>query len=351
MQKKKLSYLNILLEKKVKQNDQEKSVIEIYTQKGLPKINVRLEKDTVWLNQYQISELFQSERSVINKHINNIYKSGELKRSATCAKIAQVQIEGQRKVSRSILYFNLDMFISVGYRVNSKTATQFRIWATNVLRDHLVKGYTINEKRLEAQAQKYKELQNSVKLLENILSLDEITQDQARGIIQVVTDYAYALEILDKYDYKKLVVSKITRKEHFKLDYTAGIQIIQNLKKQFGGSKIFGVEKDESFKSSIASIYQSAGGKDAYPSVEEKAAHLLYFVTKNHSFVDGNKRIAATLFVYFLNMNKILYRKDGSKRLPDTTLVALTVLIAQNKPQEKDTIIKVIVNLINKNIV
>jgi len=335
----------------VKQNDQEKSLIEIYTQKGLPKINVRLENDTVWLNQYQISELFQSERSVINKHINNIYKSGELKRSATCAKIAQVQIEGQRKVSRSILYFNLDMFISVGYRVNSKTATQFRIWATNVLRDHLVKGYTINEKRLEAQAQKYKELQNSVKLLENILSLDEITQDQARGIIQVVTDYAYALEILDKYDYKKLVVSKITRKEHFKLDYTAGIQIIQNLKKQFGGSKIFGVEKDESFKSSIASIYQSAGGKDAYPSVEEKAAHLLYFVTKNHSFVDGNKRIAATLFVYFLNMNKILYRKDGSKRLPDTTLVALTVLIAQNKPQEKDTIIKVIVNLINKNIV
>ncbi|MDP8267792.1 MAG: virulence protein RhuM/Fic/DOC family protein [Candidatus Tenebribacter davisii] len=335
----------------MKQNDQEKSVIEIYTQKGLPKINVRLEKDTVWLNQYQISELFQSERSVINKHINNIYKSGELKRSATCAKIAQVQIEGQRKVSRSILYFNLDMFISVGYRVNSKTATQFRIWATNVLRDHLVKGYTINEKRLEAQAQKYKELQNSVKLLENVLSLDEITQDQARGIIEVVTDYAYALEILDQYDYKKLIVSKITKKEHFKLDYTAGIQIIQNLKKQFGGSKIFGVEKDESFKSSIASIYQSAGGADAYPSVEEKAAHLLYFVTKNHSFVDGNKRIAATLFVYFLNQNKILYRKDGSKRLPDTTLVALTVLIAQSKPVEKDTIIKVIVNLINKNIV
>jgi len=335
----------------MKQNEQEKSVIEIYTQKGLPTIDVRLEKDTVWLNQYQISELFQSERSVITKHINNIYNSGELKRSATCAKIAQVQVEGQRKVSRKIMYFNLDMFISVGYGVNSKTATKFRIWATNVLRDHLVKGYTINEKRLKAQAQKYKELQNSVKLLENVLSLDEITQDQARGIIQVVTDYAYALEILDKYDYKKLVVSKITRKEHFKLDYSRGIQIIQNLKKQFGGSKIFGVEKDDSFKSSIAAIYQSVGGKDAYPSVEEKSAHLLYFVTKNHSFVDGNKRIAATLFVYFLNQNKILYRKDGSKRLPDTTLAALTVLIAQSKPQEKDTIIKVIVNLINKNIV
>jgi len=332
--------------------DQEKLSIEIYTpEKGLPSVEIRFSKDTVWLNQYQMSELFQSERSVITKHINNIYKSVELIRNSTRAKIAQVQIEGSREVTRNVLFYNLDMFISVGYRVNSKTATQFRIWATNVLRDHLVKGYSINEKRLRAQAQKYKELQNSVKLLENVLSLDEITQEQARGIIEVVTDYAYALDILDQYDYKKLSFSKITRKEHFKLDYAAGIQLIQNLKKQFGGSNIFGVEKDDSFKSSVAAIYQSAGGKDAYPSVEEKAAHLLYFVTKNHSFVDGNKRIAATLFVYFLNQNRILYRKDGSKRLPDTTLVALTVLIAQSKPAEKDTIIKVIVNLINKNIV
>jgi prophage maintenance system killer protein len=243
------------------------------------------------------------------------------------------------------------MIISVGYRVKSKTATQFRIWATNTLRDHLVKGYTINEKRLQQQAQKYQELQNSVKLLENVLALDEITQDQARGIIEVVTDYAYALDILDQYDFKNLSLKKVTKKEHFKLNYETAIKLINNLKKQFGGSDIFGVPKDESFQSSVAAIYQSAGGKDAYPSVEEKAAHLLYFVTKNHSFVDGNKRIAATLFVYFLNQNKILYRKDGSKRLPDTTLVALTVLIAQSKPEEMETIIKVIVNLINKNII
>ena len=326
--------------------------IIIYKQKGLkPEIEVRLEKDTVWLTQHQLSVLFDADRSVITKHINNIYKTGELKKSPTCAKIAQVQFEGIRKVERQILHYNLDVFISVGYRINSKTATQFRIWATNTLRDHLVKGYTINEKRLKQQAQKYEELKNSVKLLENVLALDEITQEQARGIIEVVTDYAYALDILDQYDFKTLKVKKTTKKEHFKLEYKEAVHLIQNLKTQFGGSDIFGVPKDESFQSSVASIYQSAGGKDAYPSVEEKAAHLLYFVTKNHSFVDGNKRIAATLFVYFLNKNKILYRKDGSKRLPDTTLVALTVLIAQSKPEEKDTIIKVIVNLINKNII
>lgn len=336
----------------MKKNIEEKLSIEIYKpQKGLPSVKVHFDKDTVWLTQQQMGDLFKSSRVNVTEHIKHIYDDKELSKKATCRKIRLVRIEGKRQVKREIDHYNLDMFISVGYRVNSKTATQFRIWATNVLKDHLVKGYTINEKRLKAQAQKYKELQNSVKLLENVLSLDEITQKQARGIIEVVIDYAYALEILDQYDYKKLSVTKITKKEHFKLDYAKGIQIIQNLKKNFGGSDIFGVPKDDSFKSSIASIYQSIGGKDAYPSIEEKAAHLLYFVTKNHSFIDGNKRIAATMFVYFLNQNRILYRRDGSKRLPDTTLVALTVLIAQSKPQEKDTIIKVIVNLINKNIV
>lgn len=325
--------------------DKKNNSIIIYKQKGhLPNIDVRLEKETVWLNQFHLAELFQRDQSVISRHINNISKEGELDKKSN------MQFLHIPNSDKPVAYFNLDMIISIGYRVKSKTATQFRIWATNVLKNHLVKGYTINEKRLKAQAQKYRELQNSVKLLENVLALDEITQEQARGIIEVVTDYAYALDILDQYDFKKLSLQKTTKKEHYKLDYKESIRIIQNLKKQFGGSDIFGVPKDESFKSSISAIYQSAGGKDAYPSVEEKAAHLLYFVTKNHSFVDGNKRIAATLFVYFLNQNKILYRKDGSKRLPDTTLVALTVLIAQSKPEEKDTIIKVIVNLINKTI-
>ena len=320
--------------------------IIIYKQKGhRPNIEVRLEDETVWLNQTQLVELFQRDQSVISRHINNISKEGELDKKRNMQKL---HIPNSDK---PVAFYNLDMIISVGYRVKSKTATQFRIWATNVLRDHLVKGYTINEKRLKAQAEKYKELQNSVKLLENVLALDEITQEQARGAIEVVTDYAYALEILDQYDFKQLTLRKTTKKEYYKLSYDESIQIVQNLKKQFGGSDIFGIPKDESFKSSVASIYQSVGGKDAYPSVEEKAAHLLYFVTKNHSFIDGNKRIAATLFVHFLNQNKLLYRKDGSKRLPDTTLIALTVLIAQSKPEEKDTIIKVIVNLINKNVV
>ena len=330
----------------------ENQSIVIYKQKGLkPEIEVRLEEDTVWLNQKLLSELFDKDTDTIGLHIRNIFKEGELAEKATTEHFSVVQQEGNRQVRRNIKFYNLDMIISVGYRVKSKTATQFRIWATNTLRDHLVKGYTINKKRLQAQAHKYQELKNSVKLLENVLALDEITQEQARGIIEVVTDYAYALDILDQYDFKTLKVKKTTKKEHFKLEYDEAVHLIQNLKTQFGGSDIFGVPKDESFQSSVAAIYQSAGGKDAYPSVEEKAAHLLYFVTKNHSFVDGNKRIAATLFVYFLNQNKILYRKDGSKRLPDTTLVALTVLIAQSKPEEKDTIIKVIVNLINKNII
>ena len=327
-----------------------KSII-IYKQKdNTPAIDVRLDEDTVWLNQKLMSDLFDKDTDTIGLHIRNIIKESELDEKATTEYFSVVQKEGNRKVNRNIKFYNLDMIISVGYRVKSKTATQFRIWATNVLKNHLVKGYTINEKRLKLQAEKYRELQNSVKLLENVLSLDEITREQARGIIEVVTDYAYALDILDQYDYKKLSVKKITKKEHFKLEYDECIRHIQSLKKQFGGSNIFGVEKDDSFKSSISVIYQSAGGKDAYPSVEEKAAHLLYFVVKNHSFVDGNKRIAATLFIYFLNQNKILYRKDGSKRLPDTTLIALTLLIAQSKPEEKDTIVKVIVNLINKNI-
>ncbi len=327
----------------------ENTQIEIYQpKKGKPSVDVKITKDTVWLNRHQLTYLFQKDIKTIGKHINNVIKDGELSKNSVVAKFATTAADGK---TYQVEHYNLDMIISVGYRVKSKIATQFRIWATNTLRDHLVKGYTINEKRLQQQAQKYEELKNSVKLLENVLSLDEITQDQARGIIEVVTDYTYALDTLDQYDFKTLKVEKITKKEHFKLEYETALQLIENLKEQFGGSDIFGVPKDDSFQSSIASIYQSAGGKDAYPSVEEKAAHLLYFITKNHSFVDGNKRIAATLFVYFLNQNKVLYRKDGSKRLPDTTLIALTVLIAQSKPEEMGTIIKVIVNLINKNIV
>jgi len=305
-------------------NNDKKLDIKIYQpKKGVPSVEVRFAKESVWLTQKQISILFGVKRPAITKHIRNIFNSNELNEISVSSILEHTASDGKQYKTK---FYNLDAIISIGYRVNSIEATHFRIWATNTLRNHLVKGYTINEKRLKTQAQKYQELQNSVKLLENVLALDEITQEQARGIIEVVTDYAYALDILDQYDFKKLSLKRTTKKEHYRLDYDEGLSIIQNLKNQFGGSDIFGVPKDESFKSSISAIYQSAGGKDAYSSVEEKAAHLLYFVTKNHSFV------------------------DGSKRLPDTTLVALTVLIAQSKPEEKETIIKVIVNLINKNI-
>lgn len=195
-------------------------------------------------------------RPAIVKHISNIYNSNELDKNSTCSILEQVAADGK---VRKMNFYNLDTIISVGYRVNSKTATQFRIWATNVLRNHLVEGYTINENRLKLQAHKYQELQNSVKLLENVLSLDEITQEQARGIIEVITDYAYALDILDQYDFKTLSLKKTTKKEHYKLNYEESIQLIQNLKKQFGGSDIFGVPKDESFKSSIAIILGGSG--------------------------------------------------------------------------------------------
>jgi len=331
--------------------EQQSEIIIYQTTDNKIRIQTRLEDETVWLTQDQMAELFQSSRVNITEHIQHIYAENELIQKATCRKFRRVQTEGKRVVQRNIEHYNLDLIISVGYRVKSKIATQFRIWATSILKNHLVKGYSLNENRLKIQAQKYRELQNSVKLLENVLLLDEITQKQARGIIEVITDYAYALDILNQYDFKKLSLQRTTKKEYYVLDYNESVEIINNLKMQFGGSNIFGVSKDDSFKSSISTIYQSVDGEDAYPSIEEKAAHLLYFVTKNHSFIDGNKRIAATLFVYFLNRNKILYRQDGSKRLPDSTLVALTVLIAQSKSVEKETIIKVIVNLINKNVI
>ncbi len=281
---------------KMKNNRKEKKSIEIYQQKdSTPEIEVLLEEDTVWLNQTQFVELFQRDQSVISRNINNVFKEGELDKESN---MHFLHIPNSDK---PVAFYNLDVIISVGYRVKSKIATQFRIWATNVLKKHLVKGYTINEKRLKTQAHKYRELQNSVKLLENVLALDKITQEQARGIIEVVTDYAYALDVLDRYDFKKLSLKKTTKKELYKLDYDKVLSIIQNLKKQFGESDLFGIPKDDSFKSSVSAIYQSVGRKDAYSSIEEKAAHLLYFVTKNHSFIDGNKRIAATLFVHFLN--------------------------------------------------
>lgn len=314
---------------------------------GQASIDVRLENDTVWLSLVQISNLFDKDKSVISRHLKNIYKGGELEREATVAKNATVQMEGNREVIREIEYYNLDAILSVGYRVNSKRGTQFRIWANKVLKDYLVKGYAVNEKRLQEQSRQLEELKQTVKLLGNVVNSKDLTSDEATGLLKVVTDYTYALDILDQYDHQVLGIHDTTSEEVFQITYEEAVRAIKGLRDKFGGSSLFGNEKDDSFKGSLAAIYQTFGGQYLYPSVEEKAANLLYFVVKNHSFSDGNKRIAAFLFVWFLEKNHILYRPDGSKRIADNALVALTLMIAESKPEEKDVMIKVVVNLIN----
>ncbi len=321
-------------------------IIIYQTEDGQTRIDVRLENETVWLTQAQMAELFQTDRTSIVRHINNIYKVEELDRESTCAKIAQVQIEGKRTVKRSVPYFNLDMIISVGYRVNSKRGVKFRQWANRILKDYLVKGYAVNDRIRKEQIGELRQLVGM--LGRTIQSQSLLSNDETNALFEVVTDYTYALDTLDNYDYERLTIDKTTKEEPFHATYENAMKEIHLLREKFGGSVLFGNEKDDSFKSSIGQIYQTFGGEELYPSVEEKAAMLLYLVTKNHSFSDGNKRIAATLFLWFLNNNRILYRQDGSKRLADNTLVALTLMIAESKTEEKDVMVKVVVNLINQ---
>jgi len=328
----------------------EKSEIKIYkTAEGKTSIEVKIEKETVWLNQYQLEELFETDRTTINKHILNVYKSGELKEKSTCAKIAHVQKEGKRTVKRNIKFYNLDIIIAVGYRVNSKRGTEFRIWANQIIKDYLIKGYAINQQKLEKQAEQLDELKETIKILGNALEFKELTNDESKGLLKIISDYSYALEILDKYDYQTLKIENTSGKEVYQLTYEEAIKQIENTKKVYGNSDLFGHEKDSSFKSSVTTIYQTFGGVDLYPSIEEKAANLLYFIVKNHSFSDGNKRIAAFLFLYFLEKNGLLFTSAGKKRIADNALVALTLMVAVSKPEEKETMINVIVNLINRN--
>ena len=291
-----------------------------------------------------MAELFQKDRTVIGRHINNIFKEGELERDTTCANFAHVGLDCDQQYVTTL--YNLDVIISVGYRVKSKRGTQFRIWANKILKQYLLQGYAINER---VAAQRYDELSQLVKVLGRTIQNQEKLTEDSRSLLDVVVDYTYALDTLDRYDYQELKIEDTTDKESFHATYENAMEVIHELHEKFGGSPLFGNEKDDSFKSSIGQIYQTFGGVDLYPSVEEKAAMLLYLVTKNHSFSDGNKRIAATLFLWFLNGNGILYNEDGGKRIADNTLVALTLMIAESRTEEKDTMVKVIVNLINKN--
>ena len=316
----------------------ENKIVIYQTEDGQTQIDVRLENETVWLTQAQMAELFEKTPQNITMHIRNAYNEGELEKESTCKEYLQVQTEGKRKVKR--------IQKSVGYRVHSKRGTAFRIWARRIIKEYLVKGYAVNERIRKEQIG---ELRQLVQVVGRTISNQELPNTtESQDLLDVVVDYTYALDTLDNYDYERLTIDKTTKQEPFHATYENAKEAINGLREKFGGSALFGNEKDDSFKSSIGQIYQTFGGDELYPSVEEKAAMLLYLVTKNHSFSDGNKRIAATLFLWFLNNNGILYRPDGSKRLADNTLVALTLMIAESKTEEKDVMVKVVVNLINQ---
>ena len=323
------------------------SHIEIYhTPDGLTELNVRLDGDSVWLSQSQLALLYDTDRTSIGRHIRNIYKSQELDQEATCAKNARVRFEGKRRIERTILTYNLDVIISVGYRVNSKFATQFRIWANRILKEYLIKGYAINQ---HAKIEQFNELKRTIAIMSDVISSKSVTPDEAVGLLRVISDYSYGLDPLDRYDYQSLEIAHTTSEEQFIATYENAHEALTTLKQRFGGSELFAHEKDDSFKSTMGVLYQTFDGKELYPSIEEKAANLLYLTVKNHSFSDGNKRIAAFLFLWFLEKNGILYRSDGSRLLDNNTLVAITLMIAESKTEEKDIMTKVVINLINKN--
>lgn len=315
--------------------------IEIYhSQDGSVQLNVKLENETVWLSANQMAMLFDRDAKTIRKHINNVFADGELAKESNTQKMRVANSD------KPVPFYNLDVIISVGYRVKSRQGVQFRQWATSVLKQYLIKGYVVNQ---QIKLDRYNDLKDVVRLMSRSIVLqDNVTTDEYSGLFNVISDYVYALDTLDQYDYQSLSISKTTKEEPFRATYDNAMEVINTLKEKFGGSKWFANEKDDSFKSSIGQIYQTFGGEELYPSVEEKAAMLLYLVVKNHSFSDGNKRIAAMLFLWFLNNNRVLYAKDGHKRIADNTLVALTLMIAESRTEEKDVMVKVVVNLINK---
>ncbi len=323
-------------------------IILYQTEDGQTQIDVKLENETVWLTLSQMAELFQRDKSVISRHLKDIYEEGELKRPKTVAFFATVVNRGYRgKVEDTLEHYNLDVIISVGYRVKSQRGTQFRIWANTVLKDYLIKGYAVKN---ELTQQKYEELKQLISVIGrtmNYVELKESDAAQIKSIFDVVQDYTYALDTLDSYDYQTLKIENTTGPERFHATYENAMAVIQELKTKFGESSLFGNEKDQSFHSSIGQIYQTWDGQELYPSIEEKAAMLLYLVTKNHSFSDGNKRIAATLFLWFMENNGILYGQDGRKRIADNALVALTLMIAESRMDEMDTMLKLTVSLIN----
>lgn len=321
--------------------------IIIYRAKdGRAQLQVKLEKETVWLTQLQIAELFDIDRSVITKHLRNVFKSIELSEKSVSAIFALTASDG--KVYQTQFY-NLDAIISVGYRVNSKRATQFRIWATSVLKDHILKGYTLNQKRLQERG--LKEFEEAVALIKRTAQTKSLTDNESRGLLDVITNYASTWLLLQKYDQDHLSEPK-TKKASKKLDYQFCSRAIQQLKKELinkkEASEIFGNERGEQFQGILGNIYQTFDKYDLYPSIEEKAAHLLYFIIKDHPFTDGNKRIGSFLFIVFLAKNAYLYRKNGERKINDNALTALALLIAQSNPKHKNLMVKLVMHFLSE---
>lgn len=325
----------------------QKGEIVIYiSEDGSISLDTKLENDTIWLTQKQMAELFGVKTPAINKHLNNIYNEGELDKISTVSILEIVQKEGNRDISRKIAFYNLDAVISVGYRVNSSRATQFRIWATNTLKEYLTKGYVINEKMLKAQQNKIQTLQSTVSLLTRSIQNQISTVDQAQDVANILDNFAKGLDLLDNFDHKTLDTKGVTQKEAVAISESEFLKVIDKMKSDFA-SDVFANPKDGSFASSVNQIYQTFGGNDCYPTLEEKAAMLLYLITKNHSFSDGNKRIAASCFLYFLNKNNMLY-KNNLPIIDNGTLFALTLLIAESKPEEMEIMKQIVVSVLNK---
>ena len=321
------------------------SIVIYKTSNNQIDVEIDYKNDTLWLNVEKISDLFEKDRSTVQRHIKNIYKEGELEQGATCAFFAQVQKEGSRNVTRQIPYYNLDVILAVGYRVSSKVATDFRKWATGVLKQYLVSGYAINEKRLAEKQEQIEVLRNSLNLLTRSIASQAKNINDAQNLAKVLEIFAKGLDLLDDYDNKTLATKGLTKREAVKISKDEYLELIAKMKPEFG-SDVFANPKDDSFDSSINQIYQTFGGEDCYPTLEEKAAMLLYMLVKNHSFTDGNKRIGAACFLHFLERNDMLYQ-NGTPILDNATLFALTLLIASSKPEEKDTMKQVILSVLN----
>ena len=325
----------------------QKGEIVIYTSEdGSISLDTKLENDTIWLTQDMIVTLFNSSKANISEHISHIFQEEELDRESTVRKFRTVRKEGSRNVSRNLEYYNLDMIIAVGYRVNSKIATKFRKWATNTLREYLTKGYVINEKMLKAQQNKIQTLQSTVSLLTRSIQNQISTVDEAQDVANILDNFAKGLDLLDNFDHKTLDTKGVTQKDAVVISESEFLKVIDKMKSEFA-SDVFANPKDGSFASSVNQIYQTFGGNDCYPTLEEKAAMLLYLITKNHSFSDGNKRIAASCFLYFLNKNNMLY-KNNLPIIDNGTLFALTLLIAESKPSEMEIMKQIVVSVLNK---